>query len=538
MLLLLSAAARLKRSSLCFHPPSSIARPSTSSMFPMIDAGQRGLDDVDVAFAQGDEREDQLGRVPERAADQAPEARAYVAGELLGAAPHEAGQRDDGKARREEDQRRRAAAQPEPNADRDKQEHRPQEFRGHCAGAMIAGPPLAAPKGSGPVVPEVQLRFVRKVLVANRGEIAVRVIRAARESGLQSVAVFADCDRGARHMRMADEAWPLGGNAPGESYFRIDKIVDAARASGADAVHPGYGFLAENPEFADACESAGLTFIGPSATAIRRMGSKTAAREVAVACGVPVVPGTAAPIPAGAPEADVLREAERIGYPLMLKAVAGGGGKGMRVVARPEDLHGALRAARSEAQTAFGNGAVFVERRLGRPRHIEIQLLGDRHGTVVPFVERECSVQRRHQKVLEESPSPSVDATLRAAMAEAARKVAASVGYTNAGTIEFLLDEDGRFYFLEMNTRLQVEHPITEAVTGVDLVRWQFRLADGERLTLTTGETLSPRGHAIEGAHLRRGSGHRVHAVAGRILHLRPPSGPGVRDDGGYERAG
>jgi acetyl-CoA carboxylase biotin carboxylase subunit len=219
----------------------------------------------------------------------------------------------------------------------------------------------------------------------------------------------------------------------------------------------------------------------------------------------------------------------------MLKAVAGGGGKGMRVVSRPEDLHGALRAARSEAQTAFGNGAAFVERRLGRPRHIEIQLLGDRHGTVVPFVERGASVQRRHQKVLEESPSPSVDATLRAAMAEAARKVAASVGYTNAGTIEFLLDEDGRFYFLEMNTRLQVEHPITEAVTGVDLVRWQFRLADGERLTLTTGETLAAR-PCDRGAHLRRGSGHRVHAVAGRILHLRPPSGPGVRDDGGATR--
>jgi acetyl-CoA carboxylase biotin carboxylase subunit len=403
---------------------------------------------------------------------------------------------------------------------------------------MITGPPHPAPKGSGPVVPEVQLRFVRKVLVANRGEIAVRVIRAARESGLQSVAVFADCDRGARHMRMADEAWPLGGNAPGESYLRIDKIVDAARASGADAVHPGYGFLAENPEFADACESAGLTFIGPSATAIRRMGSKTAAREVAVACGVPVVPGTAAPIPAGAPEADVLREAERIGYPLMLKAVAGGGGKGMRVVSRPEDLHGALRAARSEAQTAFGNGAVFVERRLGRPRHIEIQLLGDRHGTVVPFVERECSVQRRHQKVLEESPSPSVDATLRAAMAEAARKVAASVGYTNAGTIEFLLDEDGRFYFLEMNTRLQVEHPITEAVTGVDLVHWQFRLADGERLTLTTGETLSPRGHAIEARIYAEDPDTGFMPSPGRILHLRPPSGPGVRDDGGYDALG
>jgi acetyl-CoA carboxylase biotin carboxylase subunit len=382
------------------------------------------------------------------------------------------------------------------------------------------------------------LRFVRKVLVANRGEIAVRVIRAAREAGLQSAAVFADCDRGARHVRMADEAWPLDGNAPAESYLRIDKIVDAACACGADAVHPGYGFLAENPALADACEAAGLTFVGPSATAIRLMGSKTAARQAAVACGVPVVPGTAAPIAADAPDADVLREAERIGYPLMLKAVAGGGGKGMRVVSRPDELHSALRAARSEAQTAFGNGAVFVERRLGRPRHIEIQLLGDRHGTVVPFVERECSVQRRHQKVLEETPSPAVSPTLRAEIAEAARRVAASVGYSNAGTIEFLLDEDGRFYFLEMNTRLQVEHPITEAVTGIDLVRWQFRIADGESLTLDTTRTLSPRGHAIEARVIAENPDAGFMPSPGRILHLRAPSGPGVRDDGGYDTLG
>jgi acetyl-CoA carboxylase, biotin carboxylase subunit len=382
------------------------------------------------------------------------------------------------------------------------------------------------------------LGFVHKVLVANRGEIAVRVIRAARESGLQTVAVFADCDRGARHVRMADEAWPLGGNAPTESYLRIDKLVDIARASGADAVHPGYGFLAENAAFADACDAAGIRFIGPTANAIRLMGSKTAAREAAVRCGVPVVPGTAAPIPATAPDADVLREAERIGYPLMLKAVAGGGGKGMRVVSRPEDLAGALRAARSEAQSAFGNGAVFVERRIGRPRHIEIQLLGDTHGTVVPFVERECSVQRRHQKVLEESPSPSVNPALRAEVAEAARKVAASVGYSNAGTIEFLLDEDGRFYFLEMNTRLQVEHPITEAVTGIDLVRWQFRLADNDSLTLDTATTLTPRGHAIEARVYAEDPDAGFMPSPGRILHLRPPAGPGIRDDGGYDALG
>ena len=374
--------------------------------------------------------------------------------------------------------------------------------------------------------------------MANRGEIAVRVIRAAREAGFGTVAVFADCDRRARHVRMADEAWPLGGNQPSDSYLRIDLLIDIARASGADAVHPGYGFLAENPAFAEACEAAKLTFIGPSARAIRLMGSKTAARQAAIACDVPVVPGTATPIPTTAPDADVLREAERIGYPLMLKAVAGGGGKGMRVVARPEDLHGALRAARSEAQSAFGEAAIYLERRLGRPRHIEIQLLGDGHGTVVPFVERECSVQRRHQKVLEESPSPSVDPDLRAAMAEAARKVAASVGYSNAGTIEFLLDEDGRFYFLEMNTRLQVEHPITEAVTGIDLVRWQFRLADGAPLSLHPDATLAPHGHAIEARIYAEDPDAGFMPSPGRILHLRPPSGPGVRDDGGYDALG
>jgi acetyl-CoA carboxylase, biotin carboxylase subunit len=376
---------------------------------------------------------------------------------------------------------------------------------------------------------------VRKVLIANRGEIAVRVIRAAREAGLTSVAVYSDCDRPARHVRMADEAWPLGGNRPAESYLRIDRLIDIARKTGADAVHPGYGFLAENADFAEACRDAGLTFIGPAPGAIRLMGSKTAARQAALAAGVEGVPGTATPIPTEAADADVQTSAAQVGYPLMLKAVAGGGGKGMRMVTSPSDLASALRAARSEALSAFGDGAVYLERRLERPRHIEVQLLGDAYGTVVAFVERECSIQRRHQKVLEESPSPVVTADLRAALAEAARRVASSVGYTNAGTIEFLVDAGGRFYFLEMNTRLQVEHPITEAVTGVDLVQWQFRLARGERLAIEREVALVPRGHAMECRIYAEDPDEGFLPSPGHITRLRPPSGPGVRDDGGYE---
>jgi len=379
---------------------------------------------------------------------------------------------------------------------------------------------------------------VRKILIANRGEIAVRVIRAARDAGLGVVAVYADCDRLARHVRMADEAWPLGGNAPAESYLRIDKLIDVARKSGADAVHPGYGFLAENEDFAGACRDAGLIFIGPTPEAMALMGSKTAAREAAAAAGVPSVPGTTTPLATNASDAEVRAIAESIGYPLMLKAVAGGGGKGMRTVASAADLPSALRAARSEALSAFGDGAVYLERRIERPRHVEIQLLGDAHGTVVPFVERECSIQRRHQKVVEESPSPVVSPDLRARLAEAARKVAASVGYTNAGTIEFLLDADGQFYFLEMNTRLQVEHPITEAITGVDLVQWQFRIARGERLTLDPAIATTPRGHAIECRIYAEDPDAGFMPSPGPLLRLRPPSGPGIRDDGGYEAPG
>jgi acetyl-CoA carboxylase, biotin carboxylase subunit len=376
---------------------------------------------------------------------------------------------------------------------------------------------------------------LRKILIANRGEIAVRVIRACRDMDIRSVAVFSECDRAARHVRMADEACAIGGNPPADSYLRIDRIIEAARQTGADAVHPGYGFLAENPDFAAACADAGLTFIGPTATTIALMGSKTAARQAAIDAGVPVVPGTESALAANVPDKKIAAIAERIGYPIMIKAVAGGGGKGMRMVNDPADLSGAVRAARSEAATAFGDASIYLERRLLRPRHIEVQLLGDHYGRVLPFVERECSIQRRHQKVIEETPSPVVTPALRAKLTSAAATVARSVGYTNAGTIEFLLDEDGSFYFLEMNTRLQVEHPITEMVTGVDLVTWQIRLARGERLDLGPETLLAPRGHAIECRIYAEDPDAGFMPSPGRITTLRVPGGPWIRDDSGAE---
>jgi acetyl-CoA carboxylase, biotin carboxylase subunit len=379
---------------------------------------------------------------------------------------------------------------------------------------------------------------MKKILIANRGEIAVRIIRACRDMGLSSVAVYSECDRAALHVRMADEAYPVGPNPPRESYLRIDGLIDVARQSGADAVHPGYGFLAENEAFAAACRDAGLTFIGPSPEAITLMGSKTAARQVAMAAGVPVVPGTESPLSDAVSDDQVLAIAEGIGYPLMLKAVAGGGGKGMRMVAQPADLPGALRAARSEAGSAFGDSAVYLERRIMAPRHIEVQLLGDHFGTVVPFVERECSIQRRHQKVVEESPSLAVSPKLRHAMASAAAAVAKRAGYTNAGTIEFLLAQDGSFYFLEMNTRLQVEHPITEQVSGVDLVQWQIRIARGERLTLEPAAMLVPRCHAVECRIYAEDPDTGFMPSPGRIHGLRVPQGPGIRDDSGLYEGG
>ncbi len=373
----------------------------------------------------------------------------------------------------------------------------------------------------------------QKVLIANRGEIAVRVMRACRELGLGTVAVYSDVDRTALHVRTADEAYLIGAGPASESYLRIDRLIDVAVRSGASLVHPGYGFLAENEDFAQACLDAGLIFVGPSPDAITRMGNKTAARHVAIAAGVPVVPGTEEPFAEDLPDDVLVAEAARIGYPLLVKAVAGGGGKGMRMVESPGDLLPAIRTARSEAGSAFGERAVYLERRLARARHIEIQLLGDHYGTVVPFVERECSIQRRHQKVVEESPSLALTVDTRRAMAACAAAVARTVGYTNAGTIEFLLDEDGKFYFLEMNTRLQVEHPVTEIVTGIDLVHWQLRIAMGERLTIDPERALTPVAHAIECRIYAEDPDQGFMPAPGLVRALNVPGGPGVRDDRG-----
>ena len=375
---------------------------------------------------------------------------------------------------------------------------------------------------------------MNKILIANRGEIAVRIARACREMGIRSAAVYSECDRAALHVRYADEAYAIGPSPPRDSYLRIDRMLDAAARAGADAVHPGYGFLAENEEFAAAVRDAGLIFIGPTPEAMALMGSKTAARATAARAGVKAVPGTDTALSDSVSDDEIARAAEAIGYPLLVKAVAGGGGKGMRTVVDRTDLATAVRAARSEAGTAFGDTAVYLERRLARPRHVEVQLLGDHHGNVLPFVERECSIQRRHQKVVEESPSVAVTRPIRQAITAAAASVARAAGYTNAGTIEFLLDEDGRFYFLEMNTRLQVEHPITEMVTGVDLVRWQIRIARGERLDLDPQRLLTPTGHAIECRIYAEDPDNSFLPSPGRIVDLRAPTGPGVRDDSGF----
>jgi acetyl-CoA carboxylase biotin carboxylase subunit len=375
-------------------------------------------------------------------------------------------------------------------------------------------------------------REFRKILIANRGEIAVRVIRACREMGIATVAVYSEADRPALHVRQADEAYPIGPAPSRDSYLRIDRILDVARKTGAEAVHPGYGFLAENPEFARACEQGGIAFIGPRSETIALMGEKTSARRVAVEAGLPVVPGTLAPL---ADDAAIRREAERVGLPVMLKAAAGGGGKGLRLVTTAAELPSASARARSEAKSAFGDERVYVEKAIPRPRHVEIQVLADHHGHAVHLFERECSIQRRHQKIIEESPSPFLTPELRERMGGLAVALVERVGYLNAGTVEFLLDAERNPYFLEMNTRLQVEHPVTEMVTGEDLVKLQIRIARGERLPFRQ-EDLRQRGHAIECRVYAEDPDQGFLPSPGRIQALRLPGGPGVRDDSGvYE---
>ena len=371
----------------------------------------------------------------------------------------------------------------------------------------------------------------QKILIANRGEIAVRILRACREMGIRSVAVFSDADRASLHVRLADEAYHIGASPSRQSYLAIDKIIAAARNAGCDAIHPGYGFLAENAAFARACAEARIVFIGPTAEAMEMLGSKTAARHVAKRVGTPTVPGTLDPI--GSYE-ELLRVSREIGFPVVLKAVAGGGGKGMRLIEREEDLESGRRNAASEAGNAFGDDRVYLEKYLLKPRHIEIQVLGDQHGGMIYLGERECSIQRRYQKVIEEAPSAIMTPELRRAMGEAAVRLARAGGYTNAGTVEFLVDANRSFYFLEMNTRLQVEHPVTEMVTSLDLVKLQIRIAAGERLPFAQ-EDVSFRGHAIECRIYAEDPDNNFFPCPGKILERRVPTGPGIRlDEGMY----
>ncbi|MFZ5981337.1 MAG: acetyl-CoA carboxylase biotin carboxylase subunit, partial [Candidatus Zixiibacteriota bacterium] len=372
-------------------------------------------------------------------------------------------------------------------------------------------------------------RKIKKILIANRGEIAVRIIRACRDLGIGSVAVYSECDRTAFHVRMADEAYFIGPSPSSESYLVPDKIIEVAKKSGADAVHPGYGFLAENAAFAEKCIRNGIIFIGPEPETIRLLGDKLLARKTALKANLPVVPGV--DIGGMSPEA-ALEAAKEIGFPVLVKAAGGGGGKGMRVVESEELFAESLKSASNEARSAFGDGRVFIEKYLRRPRHIEIQILADRHGHCLYLGERECSIQRRHQKVIEESPSPVVTEELRMRMGEAAVNIALMSGYIGAGTCEFLVDEDMSFYFLEVNTRLQVEHPVTEMVTGLDLVREQVAVAEGEPLAYRQ-EDINLRGHAIECRIYAENPDEGFIPSTGRLTHYRIPAGPGVRVDSG-----
>ncbi len=373
---------------------------------------------------------------------------------------------------------------------------------------------------------------LRRVLIANRGEIAVRVIRTLREMDITSIAVFSEPDRTALHVLMADEAYPIGAGPSRDSYLNLDRVIETAKRVRADAIHPGYGFFAENEAFARACAAAGIVFIGPRPETIAALGDKLAARSAARAAGLPLVPGSEGPVES-LDEAKVL--GREIGFPLMLKAVAGGGGKGMRIVGSETELEAAWSLTRGESQAAFGDDRVFIERAIQRPRHIEAQILADSSGRVVCLGERECSVQRRHQKLLEETPSPALDPAQRASLGEAACRIAAHVGYLNAGTVEFIADERGEYYFLEVNTRLQVEHPVTEMVTGIDLVREQILIAEGESL-LGGGDPPAPRGWSMEARIIAEDPAMNFMPSAGRIERVRLPQGPGVRNDAGIYR--
>jgi acetyl-CoA carboxylase biotin carboxylase subunit len=368
-----------------------------------------------------------------------------------------------------------------------------------------------------------------KILIANRGEIAVRVMRTAREMGVRTVAVYSEVDRDALHVLTADEAVFLGDSDPAASYLNVDKIVAAALEKGAEAIHPGYGFLAENPEFADAVSAAGLVFIGPPGPVMARLGNKTTARCIMLEHGVPVIPGMMAP---ESDPARLMEVAEELGFPVLVKAAAGGGGKGMRIVESREELPEAAELAASEAVSAFGDGSIYLEKLLTRPRHVEFQILADAYGNTVHLFERECSIQRRHQKIIEETPSPALTDELRERMGAAAVTAAQASGYVNAGTVEFLLDASGSFYFLEVNTRLQVEHPITEMTTGLDLVRRQLEIAAGRPLPFTQKDIVR-RGHAIECRIYAEDPERDFMPAPGRILFCRAPEGPGVRYDHG-----
>ncbi|MDR7405035.1 MAG: acetyl-CoA carboxylase biotin carboxylase subunit, partial [Armatimonadota bacterium] len=366
-----------------------------------------------------------------------------------------------------------------------------------------------------------------KLLIANRGEIAVRIIRACRELGIRTVAVYSEADRGALHVRMADEAFCIGPPPAADSYLNIPNIMSTAELLGVDAIHPGYGFLAENPHFAEICRDVNITFVGPSPEAIAAMGNKAAARQRMKAAGVPVIPGSDGPVRS---EAEAWELARSLGFPLIVKASAGGGGRGMRIVHTREELRRALQTAQAEAEAAFGSGELYLEKYVEEPRHIEVQILADAHHNIIHLGARDCSIQRRHQKLLEESPPPGLRDRFLRALGKAAVRAAHAINYTGAGTVEFLVDRDGHFYFMEMNTRIQVEHPVTEMVTGVDIVKWQIRIAAGERLTLHQGE-VEFRGHAIECRINAEDPRHDFRPAPGTLTAFVPPGGPGVRVD-------